>query len=827
MGGATEGATEGVTRGAAAPRRRTRGEREPALPPLPVLPLRRQVVLPGERASVPVGRSGSLGAVRAAREGAGLLLLCPQRDPEREEPAADELHPVGTLARLLDARPEGDGLRVEVEGLRRLRWSSWPPDGAGAPCLWAASPGEGAGPAAGEASAADPALAEPARWLWQQARGLPELRGAGGIAEGPPPDQIGGFIDALAGRLLHSRQERLDVLQRLDPAERLQTLHQALLPRLPRAETPGQSLAQRTRRQMERAQREYFLREQLRAIRRELGEEEDTSLEADRFRVALHAAGPPPAALEAGLREAARLERMPPLAAEAVIARTYLEWLTALPWTRRSPERLDLEGARALLDEQHEGLDPVKERILEHLAVHILRQGARRDAVAGAGPPPSGGAPGTALCLAGPPGTGKTSLARSVAEALGRPFVRVALGGVRDEAEIRGHRRTYVGALPGRIVAAVRRAGARNAVMLLDEIDKLGAGGSGDPGAALLEVLDPEQQPAFSDHYLEVPFDLSEVMFIATANDLSALPGPLRDRLEVLALPGYAEEEKVQIARRHLLPRQAALHALPAGTLTLTPGALQALVRGYTDEAGVRALDRQVAALCRKVARAVLADPGARVHVTAQSLTGWLGPPTVAVPADRPREAGAALGLVRTGSGVRLATVLAAAPPGEGALRVLPPEARACAAEAAACLLGQGAGWGVPPGALAGRDLVLHVGLDPGADPRTLGLACLLALVSALREQPLGARLAAACAVTAHGRLLPVPRLGECAAAARRAGLRRIVLPETERRAWDALPEAQRARLTPLFARDAASAVCLAFAGPQGGSPSGDSGRGD
>ena len=443
------------------------------------------------------------------------------------------------------------------------------------------------------------------------------------------------------------------MLAAFDSTARLQVVHRLVLPRLPRP-AADPDLARRTLRQMQEEQRRYLLREQLKAIRRELGEDQDA--DAGRWRERLEDAQLPPAALEAGLREAARLERLAPMSAEAAIASTYLEWLAELPWGRRAPERTDLAAARRLLDEQHHGLEGVKERLLEHLAVHILHQRAqtqgnetqgndapktetrrRAPAEAPAGASPGGGAapagPGTALCLAGPPGTGKTSLARSMAEALGRPFVRVALGGVRDEAEIRGHRRTYVGALPGRILAGLRRAGACNPVMLLDEIDKLGADGRGDPAAALLEVLDPEQQAVFSDHYLEVPFDLSQVMFVATANDLAALPGPLRDRLEVVVLPPYSEEEKAAIALRHLLPRQMRLHALPPGALSVTPAAMRALVRGQGDEAGVRALDRQIAALCRKVARQVLDDPDARVHITLGNLGRWVAGPAGGEPA--------------------------------------------------------------------------------------------------------------------------------------------------------------------------------------------------
>lgn len=656
-----DSAAQGVPADARAVGDRQRGRRgRPAVEALPLLPLRTRVVLPGERANLPVGRTPSLAAVAAARAGDGRLVLCPQLDPACEAPSADGLHAIGTLARVQGAGGAAQGTVVAIEALVRVRWAlaptAKPPRDPG---CFLAEVGETVGTVSANAE-----QVEAARWLWQQLRALPEWRAAAEpeAAGLPALAQAGAFADAVAARLVHRREDRLAILLELDVDRRMQAVHRALLPRLPAPGT-GREIAHRTRHRMEQAQREYYLREQLKAIRRELGDEEDAAQEAERLRVALRGAGLSPVALEAGLREAARLERLPPLSAEAAIARTYVEWLTALPWTKLAEERLDLAAAAAVLASAHEGLAPVKERILEHLAVHILRQGAGRGATAvsdpevamaptasrdgGAGaaggvaggvavrgqvPPPTRTAglvraPAAVLCLAGPPGTGKTSLARSVAEALGRPFVRVALGGVRDEAEMRGHRRTYVGALPGRIIAGLRRAGARNPVMLLDEIDKLASEGQGDPAAALLEVLDPEQQPFFSDHYLEVPFDLSDVLFVATANDLWRLPEPLRDRLEVLTLPAYTLGEKVAIVQRHLLPRQVRGHALPEGALSLTPGGAAALVHGYTDEAGVRALERQVAALCRKVAVQVISEPATRVRVTAATLERWLGPP--------------------------------------------------------------------------------------------------------------------------------------------------------------------------------------------------------
>jgi ATP-dependent Lon protease len=572
---------------------------------LPVVPLRTAVVLPGERTVLPVGRPRSLAAVEAALSGDRRLVLCPQRDAACEEPEPADLAPVATLAEVASAEPGPGGLRLHVEGLRRVRWTAVP--GAGAPCLRAevaeAAPEEPADP--GETLAA-------ARWLWSQIRALPAM------ADAPPPEGLlglGAVVDAWASRLLVAPGDRLAVLAAWDVPARLEALYRALLPRLgrPSPRPDGAVLAR-----LRRAEREYQLREQLRAIRRELGEEEDGAAEAERLRAEVERRGLPAEAREAALREIARLERMAPMSPEAAIARTYVDWLLAMPWTQRAPERLDLAEARAALDREHHGLQAPKQRILELLAVHILHARAGSQ---GARPP----APAV-LCLVGPPGTGKTSLARAVAEALGRPFVRVPLGGVRDEAEIRGHRRTYVGALPGRVVAGIRRAGVRNPVMLLDEIDKLGQGGTGDPAAALLEVLDPEQQPFFSDHYLEVPFDLTEVMFLATANDLDALPEPLRDRLEVLELPGYGEDEKVAIAERHLLPRLAAAHGLPEGTLRVSPAALRLLARASAGEPGLRGLERRLASLCRKVALEVLERPGARVRITASTLQAWLAP---------------------------------------------------------------------------------------------------------------------------------------------------------------------------------------------------------
>lgn len=905
-------------------------------PSVPLLPLRTMVVLPGERVSLPVGRPRSLRALSAALAGDGRLLLCPQRDPECEDPGLGDLHRVATLARVLDVRDVGGGVtRVMVEGLRRAEpravaqaaprlhpahgpaasAARRPPAareataGAGAPRIPAsgggAPPEDPSGAAAsadavagapsvdtdasGRAStdarhqrppaaapAADPvrafwqaqpawlegddeaearpigeaaagpdlsadALASPAdppgaaavataRWLWQRLQALPEVAGlqAGPGGALPPPERPGALADALACRLLHGRQDRLAILESASAAQRLEVLHRLLLPRLPRPDVRGDVEAH-ARRRMERAQREYYLREQLRAIRRELGEDDGGAGEVERWQTRCRAAGLSPPALEAALREAARLEYLPPQSAEAGAVRAYLEWLTDLPWNRRSPERLDLEAARRVLDRDHFGLQAVKERVLEHLALHVLRSRrhaapegervrVRRDAGEPARADAGGGArpAATVLCLTGPPGTGKTTLARSVAEALGRPFVRVSLGGVRDEADVRGHRRTYVGALPGRIVAALREARARNPVMLLDEIDKMGRDGHGDPAAALLEALDPEQQAAFRDHYLEVPVDLSDVMFVATANSVRDLPPALADRLEVVALPGYTEEEKLAILRRHLLPRQAAACALPPGALAVSTGALRALVRDYGRGPGLRALERQVAALCRKAAREVVADPGARVRVTARSLRQWLGPPPE--PRRPPRRLpgpGVALALAWHGGGAEVWPLEVAVVPGGGALRLSGAmrSAQDAVAVALTCLGGEAAGLGLRAGLPGPQDVHVHAPpVEYPFDADALGLPLLLALASALTGRPVHADLGVAGGLTPRGRVVAVAALQERVLAARRAGLRRVLLPAEGRRAWAELPSSVRGGLQPVFVGSGRAALAAALA---------------
>jgi ATP-dependent Lon protease len=523
---------------------------------------------------------------------------------------------------------------------------------------------------------------------------------------------------------------------------------------------------------MGKTQRDYMLRQQLDQIRRELGETEDSEDEVARLRERIEEAGLPEDALKQAQRELERLAQTPAAAAEHSVIRTYLEWMADLPWSRLSEDSLDVRRARAILDEDHWDLEKVKDRIVEYIAVLSLKRDLK----------------GPILCFQGPPGTGKTSLGRSIARALGRKFVRISLGGVRDEAEIRGHRRTYVGALPGRIVQGLRRAGTRNPVVLLDEVDKVGADFRGDPSSALLEVLDPEQNSTFSDHYLEVPFDLSQVLFIATANMMDTVPPPLRDRMEVLELPGYTEEDKLQIARRFLLPRQRELNGVAGIELEVPDETLLALIRSYTREAGVRNLEREIGALCRKTARRVAeGEVSGAIRVRPEDLPELLGPvrfePELAERAGIP---GVAVGLAWTPAGGDILFIESTRMPGKGKLSLTGSlgEVMRESVEAARTWLRTRAGeLQLDPAAFDASDLHLHV--PAGAVPKdgpSAGVAMVTSLASLLTGRVAPPDVAMTGEITLRGKVLPVGGIKEKLLAAKRAGIRRVLLPERNRR---------------------------------------------
>jgi ATP-dependent Lon protease len=598
----------------------------------------------------------------------------------------------------------------------------------------------------------------------------------------------GALADIIASSLptlpLALKQE---LLETISVKERLQKLV-AALGKEAEVLTLGSKIQSEIQSEMSKTQREYYLREQLKAIQKELGEGDERTQEIESLREKIVAAGMPDEANREALRELERLAKMPPAAAEYTVARTYIDWLLAIPWRVETTDTVDIEGAQTVLAEDHEGLPKVKERILEHLAVKKIR--------------PEGKDP--ILCFVGPPGVGKTSLGRSIARALGRKFHRISLGGMRDEAEIRGHRRTYIGALPGQIIQGLRRSGTKNPVFMLDEIDKLGADFRGDPASALLEVLDPEQNMMFRDHYLDVPVDLSRVLFITTANVLDTVPAPLRDRLEVIALAGYTEEEKVQIARRHLVPKQAKEHGLRPGTdVEFTPEALRLLARGYTRESGVRNLERQLAGVCRKLARERAAGRTDLVRVTPDMVTTYLGAPRFEFEEleERTRLPGVAVGLAWTPTGGDLLFIEAARMEGKRTLTLtgqLGDVMKESAQAALSWVRSHAPELGISPDFWEVSDIHIHV--PAGAIPKdgpSAGVTLAAALASLLTGRRLRPGLAMTGEMSLSGRVLPVGGIKEKVLAAHRAGVRTVILPRRNEKSYkEDLPAEVREAMT-------------------------------
>src|SRR4051812_21570538 len=561
------------------------GDRPLSIPgELPVLPLRDTVLFPNSFMPLAVAREASGRLIDEATTAGRMIGVFSQREASVEEPLLDDMYPIGTATHIhkMFKLPDGS-LRLIVQGLARVRLERIVQT---RPYL------RGAVVSAEEILREEDhleidALQRNIKSNFQNVVSLSPVLSDDLQALAANITDPGKLADFIASSLTTiGTPVKQEVLDTLDIRARMDALNRILIKELEVLEL-GSKIQSQVQSEVGKNQRDYFLREQLKAIQKELGEGDDQTREIEELRTKLEAAGLPETVKKEALRELDRLSKMPPAAAEYTVARTYLDWIVALPWSKKTDEVIDLKKTKSIMDDEHSGLEKAKDRILEYLAVRKLNPGMK----------------GPILCFVGPPGVGKTSLARSIATSLGRKFVRISLGGVRDEAEIRGHRRTYIGALPGQIIQGLRRAESKNPVFILDEIDKLGADFRGDPASALLEVLDPEQNNTFRDHYLDVPFDLSEVLFITTANVLDTIPAPLRDRMEVIELPGYTEEEKLRIARDHLVDRQIANHGLTVDQIVFTDEALGAIIRGYTREAGVRNLEREIGAICRKVAR--------------------------------------------------------------------------------------------------------------------------------------------------------------------------------------------------------------------------------
>ncbi|MCK6507349.1 endopeptidase La [Myxococcota bacterium] len=755
---------------------------------LPVLPLRDTVVFPGMIARISVVPAEAVAAVELHLQSGQPMVGVPLR-AALDQPEAADLFEVGCVLRAVRVVRLGDGtVRVLVEGLQRARVGGVKPDpDAGLVAMARPLPDLPGDPAQVELLATR--LRDELRALVTDDKTWPPALVRLTEVEEPP----GRLADHVIANLTLPWTDKVKLLDTAAVQERLDA---ALLAVGRERQLRGleRDVHQRIVRTMDKQQRDYFLREKIRGLQKELDEGEegggkaswdDTTALEQRVREA----GLPEEHLEEVLREVGRLGRMHPDASEYTVSRTWIDWLLAMPWRTSKPENADIKHARQVLDEDHFGLEKVKDRILEHLAVRQLN--------------PEGQAP--VLCFLGPPGVGKTSLGRSIARALGRDFQRVALGGMKDEAEIRGHRRTYVGALPGRIIHALKRAGSNNPVMVLDEIDKIGRDYRGDPSSALLEVLDPEQNHAFSDHYLDVPFDLSKVLFICTANVADPIPAALHDRLEIIEIPGYIQEEKLQIARRHLIPRQRQAHGLKEEQLTITDAALEEVIASYTREAGVRNLDRELAALHRKAARQVVEGrtAGLRVH-NLDRLKQFLGPPRhFAELAERADAPGIAIGLAWTESGGDILFIEATRYRGAGegvSLRLSGRlgEVMKESAEAALSLIRSRAdALGLKPEDFKGWDFHVHV--PAGAIPKdgpSAGVTMVTALTSLLTGRRVRPQLAMTGEITLRGKVLPVGGVKEKVLAARRAGVHEVLLPRQNDNDLVDVPAAVRRELT-------------------------------
>ena len=729
---------------------------------LPVLPLREFVLFPYMALPLFVARPQSISVLDDAMAGHRLVMLVVQRDAEDPNPGPDGLHAVGTIATITHLARLKDGrVKAIVQGIAKARIDAAIQD---EDTLWVR-----ATPLADndqfEWNAETQDLIREVRGRVEQLLPLknlpPEILSMIATVERP-----GRLADLVASHLALPIGEAQRVLEIEDPIARLCEIDGLLRRELDASSLQAERETQ-PKEEMTPEERENFLREQLRAIQAELGEDDARGDELDEYRVKVEEAQLSPEGQEEAARQLRRLERMHPDGPEAQVVRNYLDWVVDLPWNRCSPDRLDLNDAREILDADHAHLEPVKDRILEYLGVRRLRDDSR----------------GPILCLSGPPGVGKTSLGRSIARAMGREFVRVSLGGVRDEAEIRGHRRTYVGAMPGRLIQAMKQAGTSNPVIMLDEINKLGNDFRGDPSAALLEVLDPEQNDHFSDHFLNLPFDLSRVLFIATANLLEPIPAPLRDRMEVIQLSGYTPEEKVEITHRFMIPRQINEHGLESSQMSWSRGAVQRLVTEYTREAGVRELERQVATVCRKVARQAAEGNLNQARITQRSIERHLGPPPWQKPASEVEdEVGVVKGLAWTQAGGEVLPVEAALTPGQGLVLTgqLGDVMKESGQTALSYVRSIVRDIGIDDAVLGRSEIHVHV--PNGATPKdgpSAGVTIATAIASLATGTAVRGDVAMTGEVTLRGRVLAVGGVREKAMAALRSGISRIIVPRT------------------------------------------------
>ncbi|MFD3445424.1 endopeptidase La [Microbacteriaceae bacterium 4G12] len=749
---------------------------------VPLLPLRGILVYPTMVLHLDVGRDKSVQALENAALEENIIFLVSQKDVDVEQPTQEDLYTVGTLVKVKQMLKLPNGtIRVLVEGLHRAEIDSFEEtDDVVNVTVHVLEDEE-------HKDLETKALMRTLLDHFEQYMKLSKKISTETFAVVADVEEPGRLADLIASNLPLKMKEKQDVLETFDVRERLNHLISYIQDEKELLNLE-KKINQRVKRSMERTQKEYFLREQMRAIQKELGEKEGKGSEVDELREKIEESGMPQETAEAALRELDRYEKLPASSAESGVIRNYIDWLLSLPWTAATEDILDIHRAEKILEEDHFGLEKVKERVLEYLAVQQLTRSLK----------------GPILCLVGPPGVGKTSLARSIAKSLNRNFVRVSLGGVRDESEIRGHRRTYVGAMPGRIIQGMKKAKTINPVFLLDEIDKMSNDFRGDPSAALLEVLDPEQNRNFSDHYIEEPYDLSKVMFIATANTLSTVPGPLLDRMEIISIAGYTELEKVHIGRDHLLPKQLKEHGLGKGKMQVRDDALLDTIRYYTREAGVRSLERQLATICRKAARTLVTEERKRIVVTSKNLQEFLGKKQFRYgEAELKDQVGVATGLAYTTVGGDTLAIEVSVSPGKGKLILtgkLGDVMKESAQAAFSYIRSRAEELHIDPDFYEKNDIHIHV--PEGAVPKdgpSAGITMATALISALTGRPVSKDVGMTGEITLRGRVLPIGGLKEKTLSAHRAGLKKVIVPADNEKDLDDIPDSVKENLTFVF----------------------------
>lgn len=747
---------------------------------LPLLPVRDVVIFPYMILPLFINRERSIKSLEEALAKDRLIFLVSQKNPSEDEPTLKDLYRVGTIALVMKMLKLPDGkIKILVQGLSKATLKEMVQV---SPYLIAKIE-----------NIRDPFLTEITLEIEALMRSVREqLERIASYGRFISPDLMfmlegvddpGRLADLVASNLELPVEKAQELLETFDPIERLRKVSNLLGKEL-QVLTMQAKIQSRAREEMTKSQREYFLREQMRAIRSELGESDERTKEFKELKQKIKKAKMPMEVEKIAFKELDRLDQMHPDSAEASIVRTYLDWLIEMPWSKSTSDNLDIKKAEKVLNEDHYNLEKVKERILEYLSVHKLKRKMK----------------GPILCFIGPPGVGKTSLGKSIARALGRKFVRISLGGIRDEAEIRGHRRTYVGAMPGRIIQSIKQAGSNNPVFMMDEVDKIGVDFRGDPASALLEVLDPEQNNAFSDHYLNVPFDLSRVMFIMTGNVTDSIPPALRDRMEVIEIPGYTDLEKLKIARTYLLPRQMEENGIGPELLEISDHAILQIISQYTQEAGLRNLERELAAICRKVAKKVAEGKKEKTRITARNLHQFLGPPQYLLDEEQERnEVGVATGLAWTEAGGEVLHVEASTTPGKGSLILtghLGEVMRESAQAAFTYARSRGKTYGINVKDLNEKEVHIHV--PAGAIPKdgpSAGITMAVSLISALSGIPVRKDVAMTGEITLRGRVLPVGGLKEKALAALRAHIKKVIIPFRNKKDLVELPSYLRKKL--------------------------------